>query len=172
MDKDAYADGMHVRRAVLGDAHVDRALDNATQFSGPWQDYVTTAAWGQVWSRPGLDRRTRSMLTLALLTALSHENELPMHVRAAVGNGVSADEIREVLLHTAVYAGVPTANTAFAVAQRVLAELGVEQAIRPYSPGEDGAADEDEATDEDEAADEEEATDEDEATDEPTLGHP
>jgi 4-carboxymuconolactone decarboxylase len=134
MDEDAYAEGMHVRRAVLGDPHVDRSLANATEFSGPWQDYVTTAAWGQVWSRPGLDRRTRSMLTLALLAALSQENELPMHVRAAVGNGVNADEIREVLLHTAVYAGVPAANSAFAVAQRVLAELGVEQAARPYSP--------------------------------------
>jgi 4-carboxymuconolactone decarboxylase len=134
MSDETYADGLAVRRAVLGDAHVDRSLANATEFSGPWQDYVTTAAWGQVWSRPGLDRRTRSMLTLALLTALSHENELAMHVRAAVGNDVSADEIREVLLHTAVYAGVPAANSAFAVAQRVLAELGVEQATRPYSP--------------------------------------
>jgi 4-carboxymuconolactone decarboxylase len=128
---EVYAEGMRVRRAVLGDAHVDRSLANATEFSTPWQDYITTAAWGQVWARPGLDRRTRSMLTLALLTALSHENELPMHVRAAVGNGVSPDEIREVLMHTAVYAGVPTANTAIAVAQRVLAELGVEQANSP-----------------------------------------
>ena len=131
MADEVYAEGMRVRRAVLGDAHVDRSLANATEFSAPWQDYITTAAWGQVWARPGLDRRTRSMLTLALLTALSHDNELPMHVRAAVGNGVSPDEIREVLMHTAVYAGVPTANTAIAVAQRVLAELGVEQASSP-----------------------------------------
>jgi 4-carboxymuconolactone decarboxylase len=115
--------GMAVRRAVLGDEHVDRATAEATEFSAPWQSYVTTAAWGQVWSRPGLDRRTRSMLTLALLAALRCEGELPMHIRGAIRNGVTPDEIREVLLHTAVYAGVPAANTAFGVAQRVLAEL-------------------------------------------------
>ena len=134
-DDARYSDGLAVRRAVLGDAHVNRSLAAATEFSGPWQDYVTTAAWGQVWNRPGLDRRTRSMLTLALLTALSHENELAMHVRAAVTNGVSAAEIREVLLHTAVYAGVPAANSAFTVAQRVLAELGDDAAADPSAPG-------------------------------------
>jgi 4-carboxymuconolactone decarboxylase len=125
--------GMAVRRAVLGDAHVDRATASATAFSGPWQEYVTEAAWGRVWTRPGLDRRTRSLLTLALLTALRCENELPMHIRAAIGNGVSAEEIGEALLHTAVYAGVPAANTAFGVAQRVLEELGVEAALTPYA---------------------------------------
>ena len=112
-----YDAGMAVRRAVLGDEHVDRALSTSPPV---WQDYVTTAAWGQVWSRPGLDRRTRSMLTLALLAALRCEEELAMHVRAALRNGVTPDEIREVLLHTAVYAGVPAANTAFAVAERAL----------------------------------------------------
>src|SRR5688500_1634012 len=121
MSAEPYDTGMAVRREVLGDAHVDRVTAAATEFSQPWQEYITTTAWGQVWSRPGLDRRTRSMLTLALLTALHCEEELAMHVRAALRNGVTAEEIREVLLHTAVYAGVPAANRAFAVADRVLA---------------------------------------------------
>jgi 4-carboxymuconolactone decarboxylase len=120
-----YETGLSVRRAVLGDEHVDRSLANATPFSAPWQEFVTSVAWGQVWSRDGLDRRTRSLLTLALLTALHCENEMPMHVRAAIGNGVTPAEITEVLLHTAVYAGVPAANSAFAIAQRTLTELGV-----------------------------------------------
>ncbi|HEY0487556.1 MAG TPA: 4-carboxymuconolactone decarboxylase [Mycobacteriales bacterium] len=114
---------MEVRRAVLGDTHVDRAVANTTGFTAPFQDFVTRYAWGDVWTRPGLDRRTRSIVTLTVLTALGHENELAMHVRAAVRNGLTADEIGEVLLHTAVYAGVPAANTAFAVAQRVLGEM-------------------------------------------------
>jgi 4-carboxymuconolactone decarboxylase len=121
---EAYEAGLSVRREVLGDAHVDRSLANATPFSQPWQEFVTSVAWGQVWSREGLDRRTRSLLTLALLTALHCENELAMHVRAAIGNGVTPAEIAEVLLHTAVYAGVPAANSAFAIAQATLAELG------------------------------------------------
>ncbi|MCW2567039.1 MAG: 4-carboxymuconolactone decarboxylase, partial [Mycobacterium sp.] len=95
----------------------------------PFQDFITRYAWGDVWTRPGLDRRTRSIVTLTVLTALGHENELAMHVRAAVRNGLSADEIGEVLLHTAVYAGVPAANTAFAVAQRVLAEISAEPTV-------------------------------------------
>jgi 4-carboxymuconolactone decarboxylase len=114
---------MEVRRAVLGDAHVDRAVANTTEFTAPFQDLITRYAWGDVWSRPGLDRRTRSIITLTVLTALGHENELAMHVRAAVRNGLTADEIAEVLLHTAVYAGVPASNTAFGIAQKVLAEL-------------------------------------------------
>jgi 4-carboxymuconolactone decarboxylase len=125
--------GMQVRRAVLGDAHVDRMRDAASEFSGPWQDHITAFAWG-VWARDGLDRRTRSMLTVALLTALHCEAELPMHVRAAITNGVTADELREVLIHTSAYAGVPAANSAFAVAQQVLADLGVAEAISPYQP--------------------------------------
>ncbi len=120
---DAYERGLAVRREVLGEAHVDRSLGNATEFTRPFQEYVTSAAWGQVWAREELDRRTRSMLTLALLTALRCEGELAMHVRAAIGNGVTPAEIREVLLHTAVYAGVPAANSAFAVAQQALLEL-------------------------------------------------
>jgi 3-oxoadipate enol-lactonase/4-carboxymuconolactone decarboxylase len=127
-DADRHAQGMQVRRAVLGDAHVDRAVANTTEFTAPFQDFITRYAWGDVWTRPGLDRRTRSVITLTVLTALGHENELAMHVRAAVRNGLSADEIGEVLLHTAVYAGVPAANTALAVAQRVLAEIAAEPA--------------------------------------------
>ena len=119
---DRHEQGMKVRREVLGDEHVDRAVAGTTDFSRPFQDYITHAAWGDVWGRAGLDRRTRSAITLALLTALHAENELPMHVRAAIRNGLTADEIAEVLLHSAVYAGVPAANAAFAIAQRVLEE--------------------------------------------------
>jgi 4-carboxymuconolactone decarboxylase len=114
--------GMTVRREVLGDAHVDRAVAGTNPFNEPFQDLITRYAWGEIWSRPGLDRRTRSMITLALLTSLGLEEELAMHVRAAIRNGVTNDEIAEVLLHTGVYAGVPRANVAFGVAQRVLAE--------------------------------------------------
>jgi 4-carboxymuconolactone decarboxylase len=112
--------GMTVRRQVLGDDHVDRAVERTTEFTAPFQDFITRYAWGSVWTRDGLDRRTRSCITLAVLTALGRENEIAMHVRAALRNGLSAEEIGEVLLHTAVYAGVPAANAAFAIAQRVL----------------------------------------------------
>jgi 4-carboxymuconolactone decarboxylase len=123
MSDDTYEAGMRVRREVLGDAHVDRAVERTTEFTAPFQDYITRSAWGSVWTREGLDRRTRSAVTLAVLTALGRENELAMHVRAARTNGLSDQEIAEVLLHTAVYAGVPAANAAFAIAQEVLAEL-------------------------------------------------
>lgn len=126
-------DAAAVRRQVLGDEHVDRSAAAASGFSAPWQEFVTDHAWGAVWTRPGLDRRTRSMITLALLAGLGHQHELGLHVRAAVRNGVTAAEIREVLMHTAVYAGVPAANTAFGVAQRVLAELGEPSAVRDES---------------------------------------
>jgi 4-carboxymuconolactone decarboxylase len=122
MTDDPYETGMRVRREVLGDHHVDRAVDSTTDFTAPFQDFITRYAWGSVWARDGLDRRTRSAITLAVLTALGRENELSMHVRAARTNGLTADEISEVLLHTAVYAGVPAANAAYAIAQRVLAE--------------------------------------------------
>jgi 4-carboxymuconolactone decarboxylase len=122
MTDDSYEAGMRIRREVLGDAHVDRAVEGTTEFTAPFQDFITRYAWGSVWAREGLDRRTRSAITLAVLTALGRENELAMHVRAARTNGLTADEISEVLLHTAVYAGVPAANTAYAIAQRVLAE--------------------------------------------------
>lgn len=121
---DHYEAGMTVRREVLGDAHVDRAVANTTEFTRPFQDYITQAAWGSIWTRDGLDRKTRSCITLAVLTARGCHEEIAMHVRAAIRNGLTAAEIAEVLLHTAVYAGVPAANAAFAIAQRTLAELG------------------------------------------------
>jgi 4-carboxymuconolactone decarboxylase len=121
---DRYAEGMKVRREVLGDEHVDRATANATDFSRPFQEFITRAAWGEAWTRPGLDRRTRSCITLAVLTATRAENEIPMHVRAAIRNGLTPEEIREVILHTGVYAGVPAANSAIALAQTTLQELG------------------------------------------------
>jgi 4-carboxymuconolactone decarboxylase len=116
------SDGERVRREVLGDEHVDRAQAGTTGFTAPFQDLITRYAWGDVWARPGLDRRARSMITLAALTSLRAENEIGMHVRAALRNGLTREEIAEVLLHTAVYAGVPAANAAFAIAQRVLHE--------------------------------------------------
>jgi 4-carboxymuconolactone decarboxylase len=116
--------GMQTRREVLGDAHVDRATASAGAFGEPFQDLITRYAWGAVWSRPGIDRRMRSAITLAALVTLRAENELAMHVRAALRNGLSADEIREVILHTAVYAGVPAANGAFAIAREVLTDEG------------------------------------------------
>ena len=116
--------GMRVRREVLGDEHVDRAVAATTAFTEPFQDFITRYAWGDIWSRPGLSRAERSMITLAMLAALQHENELAMHVRAALRNGLSPEQIQEVLLQVAVYAGVPAANRAFAVAQRVLSEVG------------------------------------------------
>ena len=121
-DPTRYETGMTVRREVLGDAHVDRAVAGTTGFTAAFQDFITRYAWGDVWARDGLDRRTRSCVTLALLVALRAHDELAMHVRAARRNGVTPDEIGEVLLHTAVYVGVPAANSAFAVAQRVLSD--------------------------------------------------
>jgi 4-carboxymuconolactone decarboxylase len=120
MTDPVYDAGMSVRREVLGDEHVDRAVEQTTDFTAPFQEFITRYAWGGPWSRPGLDRRTRSAITLAVLTALGRENEIAMHVRAALRNGLTQAEIAEVLLHTAVYAGVPAANSAFAIAQRTL----------------------------------------------------
>jgi 4-carboxymuconolactone decarboxylase len=114
--------GEKARREVLGDEHVDRAIARTTPFTADFQDFITRYAWGEIWTRPGLDRRTRSCVTLAILTAFNYEDELAMHVRAALRNGVSPEEIKEVLLQAGVYAGVPAANRAFAIAQRVLAE--------------------------------------------------
>jgi 4-carboxymuconolactone decarboxylase len=123
-DAERARQGTRVRRAVLGDEHVDRAVATTTSFTEPFQDLITRYAWGDIWSRPGLSRAERSMITLAMLAALQHENELAMHVRAALRNGLSPEQIQEVLLQVAVYAGVPAANRAFAVAQRVLSEAG------------------------------------------------
>lgn len=120
-----YETGMNTRRDVLGDEHVERATATAGAFGEPFQELITRYAWGAVWSRPGIDRRMRSAITLAALVSLRAENELGMHVRAALRNGLTAEEIREVLLHTAVYAGVPAANSAFAQAHGVLREEGV-----------------------------------------------
>ena len=119
-DQDRHDDGMRIRREVLGDDHVDRAVDGTTPLTEPFQDLLTRYAWGEVWARPGLDRRTRSAVTLAVLTALHCRGEIGMHVAAARRNGLSAEEIGEVLLHTAVYAGLPAANEAFAIARDVL----------------------------------------------------
>jgi 4-carboxymuconolactone decarboxylase len=119
---DAHERGMKVRRKVLGDEHVDAAIARTTDFTADFQDLITRYAWGEIWARPGLDRRTRSAITLTALIALGRMDELEMHVRAARRNGLSADEIKEVLLQSAIYCGVPAANAAFAVAARVLEE--------------------------------------------------
>jgi 3-oxoadipate enol-lactonase/4-carboxymuconolactone decarboxylase len=119
---DRYAAGMQVRREVLGDDHVDRATAATTDFTQDFQQLITEYAWGTVWTRPGLDRRSRSMITLTALVARGHHEELAMHVRAARRNGLSVDEIKEVLLQTAIYCGVPDANTAFRIAQAALAD--------------------------------------------------
>jgi 4-carboxymuconolactone decarboxylase len=122
MTEDPHQAGMQVRREVLGDEHVDRAIADTTDLNRPFQEFITRYAWGSVWTRGGLDRRTRSAITLAILTALGREHELAMHIRGARTNGLTPEEIGEVLLHTAVYAGVPAANAAFAIAQRTLAD--------------------------------------------------
>jgi 4-carboxymuconolactone decarboxylase len=114
--------GMRIRREVLGDDHVDRAVAATTEFTEPFQDFITRYAWGEIWSRPGLSRAERSLVTLAVLAAMQHEQELAMHVKAAVRNGLTAEQIREVLLQVAVYAGVPVANRAFPIAQRALTD--------------------------------------------------
>ena len=122
MTDDAHERGVRVRREVLGDEHVDRAVERTTEQTADFQDFITRYAWGEIWDRPGLDRRTRSCITLTALVALGHDDELAMHVRAARRNGLTPDEIKEVLLQCAIYCGVPAANSAFAIAQRVLAE--------------------------------------------------
>ena len=115
-------DGLRIRREVLGDEHVDRAIAATTGFTRDFQELITRYAWGEIWARPGLDRKTRSCITLTALVALGHFEELALHVRAARRNGLTTDEIKEVLLQSAIYCGVPAANHAFAVAQGVLAE--------------------------------------------------
>jgi 4-carboxymuconolactone decarboxylase len=115
-------EAMRIRREVLGDEHVDRAVAGTTDFTADFQDLLTRYAWGEIWSRPGLDRKTRSCITITALVALNHHNELALHVRAALRNGLTPDEIKEVLLQAAVYCGIPAANSAFAIAQRVLDE--------------------------------------------------
>lgn len=121
-DRERHAAGMRVRRAVLTDEHVDRAQASATSFTEDFQDFITRTAWGDVWSRPGLDRRSRSIAVLTALIAHNHLDEFAMHVAAARRNGLSVDEIKEVILQSAIYSGVPAANGAFRVAQEVLAD--------------------------------------------------
>ena len=118
-ERERYEAGMKVRRAVLGDAHVDATLEKRNEFNDAFQDLITRYAWGEIWSRPSLPRSTRSLITVAMLVALNREDELRMHLNAALKNGVSQDEIREALLQTAIYCGVPAANSAFRIAQEV-----------------------------------------------------
>jgi 4-carboxymuconolactone decarboxylase len=119
-----YEQGMKVRRAVLGDEHVDRSLENKNEFNADFQELITRYAWGEIWTRPGLSRQMRSMLTLAMMVALNRNEEFRMHLRAALNNGVTRAEIQEVLLQAAIYCGVPAANTAFHLAEEVFREVG------------------------------------------------
>ena len=121
-ERQRYEQGMKVRRAVLGDAHVDKTLKNRNEFNEEFQDLITRYAWGEIWTRPGLPKQTRSMITLAMIVALNRPDELRMHLLAALNNGVTREEIREVLLQTAIYCGVPAANSAFHLAQEVFAQ--------------------------------------------------
>jgi 4-carboxymuconolactone decarboxylase len=123
----AYDRGMQTRREVLGGEYVDGAMRRTTEFTADFQDFITRYAWGEIWARPGLDRRMRSCITLTALVALGRLDELEMHVRAAIRNGLTEQEIGEVFLHSAIYCGVPAANSAFAVARRVLSEGGEEE---------------------------------------------
>ncbi len=122
-DEQRYDNGMAVRRAVLGDAHVDRAQAGLNDFNAEFQNLITRYAWGEIWTRPGLPRQTRSLMTICMMVALNREEELKLHLRAAANNGVSRDQIREALLQAAIYCGVPAANSAFALAQKVFAEM-------------------------------------------------
>ena len=122
-EKDRHSKGMEVRRAVLGNAHVDRAEAKRNDFNGEFQDLITRHAWGEIWTRPGLPRHTRSLLTIGLMVALNRNDEFKLHVRAAFNNGVTREEIKEVLLQCAIYAGIPAANSAFHMAEDVFAEM-------------------------------------------------
>ena len=125
-EKQRYAEGMQVRRAVLGDAHVDRSLENLTPFNEEFQEMITRHAWGDIWTRPGLPRHTRSLITISMLIGMNHAEELKMHLKVARNNGVTRDEIKELLMHSAIYCGIPAANAAFHLAASVWDEIGVE----------------------------------------------
>ena len=127
-ERERFRQGISVRRRVLGDAHVDRALKTRTEFNEDFQDLITRYAWGEIWSRPGLPRKTRSLITLAMMVALNRNDEFRMHVRAAIKNGVTRDAIKEVLLQTAIYCGVPAANSAFHAAAEIFAEARMPKA--------------------------------------------
>ena len=133
MDDSRYDEGMRVRREVLGDAHVDRAQARQTSFDADFQRFITESAWGAVWARPDLDRRTRSLITIAVLAALGRSEELALHLRASQNTGATPQEIAEALLHVAIYAGIPAANTAFAIAK---AELPLLSDAAPEQPAE------------------------------------
>ena len=122
-ERERYEGGLKVRRAVLGDAHVERSLTKRNDFNTEFQDFITRYAWGEIWTRPGLPRHTRSLLTIGLMVALNRTDEFKLHVRAAFNNGVTRDEIKEVLMHCAIYAGVPAANSAFHMAEEVFAQM-------------------------------------------------
>ena len=122
-ERERYEGGMKVRREVLGDAHVDRSVARRNEFNTEFQELITRYAWGEIWTRPGLPRHTRSLLTIGLMVALNRSDEFKLHVRAAFNNGVTREEIREVLLHCAIYAGVPAANSAFHMAEEVFAQM-------------------------------------------------
>ena len=132
-ESDRYKAGVAVRRAVLGDAHVDRATAQATSFDADFQAFITESAWGSVWARPGLTHRERSLVTLALLAALGHDGEVALHVRATRNTGATPDDIKEALLHVAVYAGVPAANHAIRIVKATLAAMAAEDAATPVS---------------------------------------
>jgi 4-carboxymuconolactone decarboxylase len=135
MSDERFEQGMKVRREVLGDAHVDRSEANKTAFDADFQRYITEIAWGAVWTRPDLDRKTRHLVTIAILAALGRENELTLHLRATKNTGVTPEELREILLHVSVYAGVPAANTAFAIAKKVYEEFESESETGSESHG-------------------------------------
>ena len=122
-ERERYEGGMKVRREVLGDAHVDRSVARRNEFNTEFQELITRYAWGEIWTRPGLARHTRSLITISLMVALNRSDEFKLHVRAAFNNGVTREEIREVLLHCAIYAGVPAANSAFHMAEEVFAQM-------------------------------------------------
>ncbi len=129
-ERERYEAGLRVRRAVLGDAHVERSLTRRTLFNEEFQDLITRYAWGEIWTRPGLDRKTRSCITLAMMVALNRAEEFKMHVRAAFANGLSEADIKEVLLQTAIYCGLPAANSAFHMAEEVFAALAKDRPER------------------------------------------
>lgn len=128
-EKQRYESGMSVRRSVLGDKHVDRSLKKITDFNGEFQEMITRHAWGDIWTRPGLERHTRSLITLAMLIALNRQEELAMHLKAAKNNGVSRSEIKELLMQSAIYCGFPAANSAFHLAESLWDELGIESLV-------------------------------------------
>lgn len=130
-EEERYEAGMQVRRAVLGDSHVDRSLKNITEFNAEFQEMITRHAWGDIWTRPGLPLHTRSLITIAMLIGMNREGELKLHLRAAKNNGVSRDELKEVILQSAIYCGIPAANATFHLAEEIYEELGVESLGEP-----------------------------------------